>query len=188
MTGSVREIEAQAVRGWLERGEAALYDVREPDERARERIAGSRAAPLSAFDPASISASGAPRIVMHCKGGVRSKEAASRLAAATGQDVFSLRGGLDAWKAQGLPVESAPPGVRLPISVMRQVQLVVGTVVATMSALAIVVSPWFAALAGLMGAGLVFAGATGKCGMAALLARMPWNRRLFAACAPGAAA
>ena len=38
------------------------------------------------------------------------------------------------------------------------------------------VSPVFFALAGVIGAGLVFGGATGICGMAKLLAVMPWNR------------
>jgi hypothetical protein len=32
-------------------------------------------------------------------------------------------------------------------------------------------------LSGFVGAGLVFAGVTGFCGMARLLALMPWNRR-----------
>ena len=38
------------------------------------------------------------------------------------------------------------------------------------------VSPWFYVLPGFVGAGLMFAGATGFCGMARVLARAPWNR------------
>ena len=38
------------------------------------------------------------------------------------------------------------------------------------------VHPGFYALSGFVGAGLTFAGATGYCGMAKLLALMPWNR------------
>jgi hypothetical protein len=38
------------------------------------------------------------------------------------------------------------------------------------------VNPWFYALSGFVGCGLVFAGITGTCGMASLLRRMPWNR------------
>jgi hypothetical protein len=38
------------------------------------------------------------------------------------------------------------------------------------------VSHWFFALSGFVGAGLIFAGVTGICGMAMLLAKMPWNR------------
>jgi len=40
-----------------------------------------------------------------------------------------------------------------------------------------VVSPWFFALSGFVGAGLTFAGLSGTCAMASLLAVMPWNRR-----------
>jgi hypothetical protein len=39
------------------------------------------------------------------------------------------------------------------------------------------VAPPFYGIAGFVGAGLVFAGVSGFCGMAELLARMPWNRR-----------
>jgi hypothetical protein len=38
------------------------------------------------------------------------------------------------------------------------------------------VHPLFHALAGLTGLGLINAGVTGWCGMAMLLAKMPWNR------------
>jgi hypothetical protein len=44
-------------------------------------------------------------------------------------------------------------------------------------ALGALVSPTFYALAGFVGAGLMFAGATGFCGMARVFAAMPWNRR-----------
>jgi hypothetical protein len=38
------------------------------------------------------------------------------------------------------------------------------------------VSPWWCLLSGFVGAGLIFAGVTDTCGMAMLLARMPWNQ------------
>jgi hypothetical protein len=40
------------------------------------------------------------------------------------------------------------------------------------------VSPWFLAIAAFFGAGLTFAGATGTCGLALVLMKMPWNRPL----------
>jgi hypothetical protein len=76
---------------------------------------------------------------------------------------------------------------RVPVSIIRQVQLVVGTLVLGTSILAALVSPWFLLLTGFFGAGLVFAGATGTCGMASMLAAMPWNRA-FAAPTAGAKA
>lgn len=42
--------------------------------------------------------------------------------------------------------------------------------------LAFFISPWFALLSAFVGCGLMFAGITGWCGMAHLLAIMPWNR------------
>jgi hypothetical protein len=38
------------------------------------------------------------------------------------------------------------------------------------------VSPWFLALAGAMGIGLLLAGLTGHCPMARILRTAPWNR------------
>jgi hypothetical protein len=64
---------------------------------------------------------------------------------------------------------------------MRQVQIATGSLVVAGTALAVAVSPWFILLAGFVGAGLVFAGTTGFCGMARLLARMPWNKTRAAA-------
>ena len=60
-------------------------------------------------------------------------------------------------------------------------------------ALGTLVNPWFLALAAFFGAGLTFAGATGTCGLALVLLRMPWNRLSAmpadgtATCAAGAA-
>jgi hypothetical protein len=43
-------------------------------------------------------------------------------------------------------------------------------------ALGTLVNAWFLGLAAFFGAGLAFAGATGTCGLALVLMRMPWNR------------
>jgi len=47
--------------------------------------------------------------------------------------------------------------------------------------LGISVSPWFHLLSGFVGAGLMFAGISGFCGLARLLVRMPWNRKAMTA-------
>ncbi len=44
------------------------------------------------------------------------------------------------------------------------------------TALGVFVHPGFLALPAAVGAGLAFAGATGLCGMAAVLARLPYNK------------
>lgn len=60
--------------------------------------------------------------------------------------------------------------------IMRQVQIVAGSPVAIGTILGDTAHPAFLAIPGLVGAGLVFAGATGWCGMARLLAAAPWNK------------
>jgi hypothetical protein len=42
--------------------------------------------------------------------------------------------------------------------------------------LAVLISPVWVLLAGLVGAGLLFAGVTGICGLQKFLAQMPWNK------------
>jgi len=64
---------------------------------------------------------------------------------------------------------------------MRQVQITAGSLVVLGIVLAVLYSPWFMALSAFVGAGLVFAGVSGFCGMANLLAFMPWNRPLKSA-------
>jgi hypothetical protein len=67
---------------------------------------------------------------------------------------------------------------------MRQVQIAAGVMVVMGVLLGVVVAPAFYGWAAFVGAGLMFAGLTGTCGMAKVLAWMPWNRRA-AACGSG---
>lgn len=171
----LREIDAPTLKKLLDQGRATVIDVREPDEAARERIAGSRLNPLTRFNPAEVPPDNGKTVVLHCKAGRRSAEAAAQLMATGRAEVTHLKGGLDAWKAAGFPVEA---NLKAPIPIMRQVQLVVGITVLAGSFLAWLVSPWFLVLTGFFGAGLLIAGATGTCGLAAMLGLMPWNQGL----------
>jgi rhodanese-related sulfurtransferase len=152
---------------------AVLVDIREADEHARERIPGARSSPLS------TGAFQAPQngvAVVHCKSGNRTRMNAPALrAAAQGAacEVYLLEGGIDAWKAAGLPIEK---NRKAPIEIMRQVQITAGGLALLGFVLGLTVNPAFHALSGFIGAGLLFAGASGWCGMAKLLAVMPWNR------------
>jgi hypothetical protein len=56
------------------------------------------------------------------------------------------------------------------------VQLIAGSMVLTGVVLGTLVNPWWLALSAFFGAGLTFAGATGTCGLAVVLLKMPWNR------------
>lgn len=181
MAMQIREVGAREAAEWVSSGRAALVDVREADEYAAERIEGATLVPLSRFDFGRIPSGPGSAVVFQCKSGRRSLEGAARASGGGWTDVYSLKGGIEAWKAAGLPVVKT----RAPISLMRQVQIVVGGGVLAGSVLAWLVSPWFLVLTGFFGAGLVFAGTTGLCGMAAVLAAMPWNKALRAGCEAG---
>ena len=62
------------------------------------------------------------------------------------------------------------------MSLERQVRIAAGTLAAAGGFLALLVSPWFAAIPAFVGTGLVFAGVTDTCAMGLLLARLPYNR------------
>jgi hypothetical protein len=83
-----------------------------------------------------------------------------------------------AWEAAGLPVTRG----KKVLSLERQVRVAAGLLVLTGVILGTWVHPGFHGLAGFVGAGLVFAGLTDWCGMAMLLAKMPWNQRSGQCC------
>lgn len=171
------DVDPSAVERWLTDGDTVLVDVREDFEHAEERIDGAEAMPLSKFDPKTVREwVGGKRVVFHCRSGKRSADAAQRFATIEpgGEPMFHMAGGIEAWKAEGRPTVKPAGRARLPI--MRQVQIVAGSLVLVGVLLGVLVSPWFLILSGFVGAGLVFAGASGWCGMAMLLGRMPWNR------------
>lgn len=162
----------------LVRKGAVLVDVRDKDEHAREHIPGARHHALSRIDAETPVRPGDDVLVFHCRSGARTAGNAARLAAATEDcEAYILEGGLDAWKKAGLPVARDR---RQPIELMRQVQIAAGSLVLIGVLLGAFVTPGFYLLSGFVGGGLVFAGMSGFCGMAHLLAAMPWNRRAAA--------
>ena len=159
---------------WLGEGDTILVDVREDFEHASERIEGAHHSALSSFDASALrQAHGAKRVVFHCGTGQRSTEAAGLFRNGDGH-VFHLGGGLEAWTASGRSTRRSASAPR--IGVMRQVQMTAGSLELAGVVLGVLVSPWFLGLSGFVGGGLFFAGASGWCGMARLLAHMPWNQ------------
>jgi rhodanese-related sulfurtransferase len=94
--------------------------------------------------------------------------------AALGGEAMTLAGGMAAWRKAGGPVEG-DGGRGIPLD--RQVLIVAGVLVLLGVVLAQMVHPGWNALSGFVGAGLVFAGLSGFCGLALLLAKAPWNQR-----------
>lgn len=162
----------------LQRGDIVLIDIREPSEYAREHIHGARLVPLAAIDSHDFDTERNKTAVFTCRSGNRTAMNASRLLAKGFREAYVLEGGLDAWKSAGLPVHF---NAKAPLDLQRQVQITAGGLALLGALLAWLISPWFIALSGFVGAGLMMAGMTGFCGMARLLAAMPWNRKFLSA-------
>jgi rhodanese-related sulfurtransferase len=158
----------------IKQGGMTLVDIREADEHAREHIPGALSMPLSTLEKGRLNIAAHGDIVFHCKSGMRTSTNCARLAGHVEGSAFMLDGGLDAWKRAGLPVKQEAGA---PIELMRQVQIVIGLFVLTGIALTLTVHPGFIAIPAFMGAGLIFAGLSGWCGMARLIALAPWNRQ-----------
>jgi rhodanese-related sulfurtransferase len=174
---SLPTIKPSEARRLLDSG-ALLFDIREADEHAREKIPGARHLPLSKLDEADLAVHQGKLVILHCKSGARTKANAPRLAGKFGEtcEAFIVEGGLDAWRKTGLPVVSDR---NQPLELQRQVQIGAGTLALVGTLLGLFVSPWFFAVPAFVGAGLITAGLTGFCGMARILMRAPWNRSIY---------
>jgi rhodanese-related sulfurtransferase len=151
-----------------------LLDVRTPGEYESVHIAGAYNVPLDSLSEhaAEIRADVADPVVLICQSGTRARRAEEALKAAGMPNLHVLDGGVNGWVAAGAPVVRGPKR----ISLERQVRIVAGALAATGGVLALTIHPLFALVATGVGAGLVFAGATDRCGMALVLARLPFNR------------
>jgi rhodanese-related sulfurtransferase len=167
------QISAAKAKALIDRG-AVLVDIRELDEHSRLRIAGARHEPLSRLGKLDVGKD-ASTVIFHCRTGNRTATHSERLAGSVPCNAFILDGGIDGWKKAGLPVVEYS---RQPIEIMRQVQIAAGSLVVSGAALGLLVHPGFYVLSALVGTGLVFAGVSGTCMMARLLALAPWNRRI----------
>ncbi|MGE0801574.1 MAG: rhodanese family protein [Lautropia sp.] len=169
---SLKIVSPEAARQLLGQG-AVLVDIRPADEHARERIAQARHMPLDQLAQGVARFGDVPAVIFHCRSGNRTQMSARLLQGCVTCDAYLLEGGLDAWKRAGLPVATDP---RQPLELQRQVQIAAGSLALAGTLLGASVSPWFYLLPGFIGAGLVFAGVTGFCGLARVLMKAPWNR------------
>jgi rhodanese-related sulfurtransferase len=168
---SLATITPEAARARLDASQACLIDIRSPDEFARRHIAGARSLPLDTLAPAALPVQPGD-IIFTCRSGQRTRSHAHRLAALA-PGALILEGGIDGWASAGLPLAEDRAA---PLELMRQVQIAAGLLVLLGVGLGLTIAPGWHGLALFVGAGLIFAGATGICGMARLLGLLPWNR------------
>lgn len=172
---ALKTVDAKTLKSWLDRKEAVLVDVREPAEYAAESITGSWLLPLATVSTASLPEHAGKKLVLHCRKGGRGDSACARLLAEDpGLEIYNLEGGIAAWAEAGFPVESSGKFF-LPLD--RQVQLTIGLCLLAASTLGYFTGSLFYLITGFFGAGLTVAGLTGFCGLAVLMAKMPWNQR-----------
>lgn len=101
----VKSITPAAAADMIRSG-ALLVDIREPDERVGACIPAARSLPLSMIEFRDLERVEGQAVIFHCRSGRRTHANAEGLAAKAGSgETFILEGGLDAWRAAGLPVE-----------------------------------------------------------------------------------
>ncbi len=176
----IRSLSAEALKQHLrEHPEAFVLDVRTRGEFASGHVPGAHNRPLGSQTAEALAAelretvSGRPIHVI-CQSGGRSRRCAEMLVSAGLEQVIDVEGGTSAWAAGGELQRDAQARAVWPIE--RQVRFGAGLLVLLGCALGTWAHPGWFGVAAFVGAGLVFAGATGWCGMALALAKMPWNR------------
>lgn len=155
-------------------GECQVIDVREFSEFNSERIADAQLMPLSNFEKHADEIDHSKPVYLMCRSGNRATQAAEKLAAKGFTDIHVVKGGMTAWAGADLPIIKGESKVW---SLERQVRFAAGLFVLTGVVLGFAVSPYLFLLSGFVGAGLIFAAVTDTCGMAMVLARMPWNQK-----------
>jgi adenylyltransferase/sulfurtransferase len=99
-TGEVPEITVQELKGRLENGnKVSVLDVREPHEYEVANI-GARLIPLAELPERLVELDRNEPLAVHCKTGGRSARAVKLLHDAGFQNVYNVKGGIDAWSEE----------------------------------------------------------------------------------------
>ena len=122
-------------------------------------------------------------VYLLCRTGARATRAAQKFIDAGYTKVHVIEGGLTACEECGQELsgwvtqknQGMTSSLRF-ISLERQVRIAAGSIAFIGSLLALLIHPLFVLIPLFVGAGLVFAGITDRCGMALLLAKAPWNK------------
>ncbi len=152
-----------------------LIDVRTPVEFREVHLEIAKNVPLDQLDAAAVAkahADSSEPIYVICRSGSRGKTACDKFLQAGFTNVVNVEGGTLAALDCGLGVVRGKKAM----SLERQVRIAAGFLVFSGVMLGTFVHPWFYALSGFVGAGLMFAGITDTCAMGMLIAKMPWNQ------------
>lgn len=157
----------------------ALLDVRSPAEYRAGHIPSARLVPLDSLKASAVSGllddagyDADHPIYVTCHAGDRAERAAQLLQENGVRHLVLVEGGTQAWQNAGLPVNSCGNT----LSLERQVQIAIGSLLILKVVFGFTVHELFFVAGAVIGAGLITAGITRWCGMASLIARLPWNR------------
>lgn len=167
-------ITVQELNHLLQRGidkNTLVMDVRTPVEYQAGRIAAVINRPLDKLENYVGEFQSYQKIYVHCQSGNRSEKACDKLRALGIHHYVNVLGGISAWEQAGFSTLKTKG--TLPI--IRQVMIAAGALMLIGVLLAAFVHVGWLGLSTAVGAGLLYAGVSGQCFMAMLLAKMPWN-------------
>lgn len=158
----------------IEQG-AVLVDIRDRTDYLREHIPQAVSLPLTEITTGkTVEGAGQQPVIFHCQTGMRTTNNADELVSAVRSGkVFLMSGGINAWKGAALPTVEDK---KQPLPIIRQVHITAGILILLGVIAGYAVDNRLFLLSGFVGAGLVFSGVSGFCGMASVLQKMPWNR------------
>ncbi len=167
-----KEISISELRQMMSQGEpVVLIDVRSPGEFASGHVPEAINIPLEQVSARLSDLPNKPVAIL-CQSGRRAGMACEVLSDRR-DDLMIVEGGTQAWVKAGYGTVSTT-GSRW--SLERQVRLAAGILVLVGTGLSLFASQAWIGLAMFVGAGLTFAGLTNYCGMAMILAKLPWNK------------
>lgn len=150
-----------------------FINVCTPAEYKEKHIKGVRSVPLDTLHTKIDELNKKKTIYIHCRSGNRGRQAIEKLQSlGVTAELVNVEGGILAWEEAGH--ETGSHTSRLPI--MRQVFIGAGGLVLLGVLLTHFVDYNFILLPLFVSLGLLVSGITGWCGMALLLAKMPWNK------------
>ncbi|MES9971689.1 MAG: rhodanese-like domain-containing protein [Candidatus Thiodiazotropha sp.] len=158
-----------------------LLDVRTGMEYGSGHIPGAKLLTLDEISDQSLNEQlGVPKkrdhasIYVTCQSGLRAQQAVERLHEYGYDNLVLVEGGTEGWEKAGLPMKRCG---RV-ISLERQVQIAIGSLLLLKVLFGFTLHELFFLAGALIGVGLIMAGVTRWCGLARLIAMMPWNRNI----------
>ncbi|MDJ0806698.1 MAG: rhodanese-like domain-containing protein [Gammaproteobacteria bacterium] len=180
MSERILQVLPSNIQRRMQNGEpVTLIDVRSPLEYKSGHVRGAISLPLDELEPSELERRTGTNSIgteiplyLTCQSGLRAQQAANKLQDAGYSNLVLMEGGTSAWEQAGLPMRRSGTS----LSLQQQVHITIGSLLILKVIFGFAVSELFFVFAALIGAGLITAGLTRWCGMAQLLARMPWNR------------